>query len=193
MSYKKILPAVKKSLRFAKSEPDLLDLIVNTPFKYKLEVTQLSLGIISMFLLDKANGSIDRAALSNSVLAEVAWQRSYNKLRNLKIPTDNNKDNVIVQTIMTAKPHSTTDWSNLYTPSINEEEARFLQADSGIGFSAVYPLIKKGCGAIIYSYYQYQEDLDDDQYNFMNEYSEIVSEALVSASKQYTNGKLTHL
>lgn len=161
----------------AKNNKELYKLIVNTPFVYKLAVTKLSLGIMVLLLVNKKQDTIDRIALSDNELAEATKAISAKPFEDIKIPLDN-KENIISRVIKTGKPHSTVDWRFLFIPELTAQEARFNQAAGGIGFSAVFPLKARDGGALIYSYYQYQEDIGKEQYDFMKKYTKVVNSSL---------------
>jgi len=52
------------------------------------------------------------------------------------------------------------------------------QANSGIAYSVAYPLLPPAAGVLMFFYYQYQEDIDEPQYKFMEQYVRLVSQTL---------------
>ncbi|HSE60836.1 MAG TPA: hypothetical protein VLA88_00920 [Candidatus Saccharimonadales bacterium] len=164
------------------TKSELVRTIVDAPFAYPIEAAQLYLGIMVLLLVDKKTGLIDRVALSNTELAKGTTDISVKKFEDIKIPVDH-PENVIAQAIRTGDPKGTADWQYLFTPVLSAEEARFNQAAGAIAFSAVYPLVGvvEG-GALIFSYYQYPENIGHDQRKFMAAYSRVVAERLASFS-----------
>lgn len=161
----------------ANNDKELFKAIVNAPFMYKLEVTELSLGIIVLLLVNKQDKTIDRIALSDNELAEGSKQMSAKKFEEIKIPISYHQ-NIIAKSIKSNKYSSTTDWYFLFTPELSREEARFNQAGGGIGFSAVFPFKARDGGALIFSYYQYQDDMGSAQYDFMKKYTKLAASLL---------------
>jgi hypothetical protein len=165
------------------SDKDLYENIVNAPFKYKVDMAMIFLGIIVLLILDPETQTVDRIALSDTSHANAATYVSVKDFKSIHIPYAD-KENVIVKTIKTSKPHHTTDWVDLFVPVLNADEARLNQASSGIAISSVYPITGNGKkGALIYSYYQYPENIGKNQQNFMKKYSNIVSSSISRFSK----------
>lgn len=168
------------------SEADLYETIVNAPFttkEAKIEAAYLFLGIVVFLAVNKADGTIDRVALSQTELAKNTTTVSVKKFKDIKIPVDY-EDNIIAQAIRTGEHTETTDWKDLFAPALSAEEAQVNQASGGIAYSAVYPLTNfRDGGALIFSYYQYQEEIGDAQHLFMEQYSSMVSKALKRSVK----------
>lgn len=172
---------LRSILELANNLADLKQAIVNAPFQFKMETAFLFLGIIVLLLVDKEEGTINRVALSKTELAENTKNVSVKKFEEIKIPLGH-QENIIAKAIETGQPQETTNWKDLFTPALSEEQAKLNQASGGIAFSAVYPL--KGFpdgGAMIFSYYQYGSEIGQPQKRFMEEYSRIVSD--VSAKR----------
>lgn len=174
--------ALEKALAECSNSQDLYDCIVNAPFAYPVFAASLFLGIIVLLIVDKKGGTINRIALTNNVHAERAKRRSAKKFEDIQIPVDH-EENIISKAVQTGEPQFTVDWHYLFVPDLTPEQARFNQADSGIGFSAVYPirtglLRAKAKGALIFSYYQFPEKVGRDQRAFMRKYTEMVAHAL---------------
>lgn len=168
--------ALKDVLSAAKTESELHSAIVNAPFQYKLETTFLFLGIIVLLLVDKQEG-IKRITLSNTELADNTLRISAKRFEDIVIPLAH-PTNIIAKAIETGEPQGTSDWQYLFTPALSAEEARLNQAAGAISYSAVYPLKAGEGGALIFSYYQYPEHMEDLQRHFMEQYVAIVSERL---------------
>lgn len=176
---------IRSTLEGAKSQSELYHGVVNAPFFYKVETAFLFLGIIVLLIVDKETGLIDRVALSNTELAENTTTVSVKPFHDIKIPLDN-EDNIISKAIRTQEPQNTTDWETMFTPALTGEEARLNQASGGIAYSVVYPLktVKNG-GAMIFSYYQYPQEIGKQQQEFMENYSSLASEVL--STKKFKN------
>lgn len=159
----------------------MYEAIVNAPFDIKegkLEAAYLFLGIMVLLIVDKEAGTIDRVALSKTELAKNTTTVSVKEFKDIKIPVDYD-DNIIATAIKTGQHQETTDWKDLFAPELSAEEARVNQASGGIAYSAVYPLIGVGDGAaMIFSYYQYQNEIGDAQRLFMDKYTQIVADAI---------------
>jgi hypothetical protein len=177
MPCRSILKSVEKELKSYKDDGELFRKIVNCPLNFKLEVADLSLGIIVLLLVSRDKKTIDRIALSDNELAEGTKKMSAKKFEDIKIPVGFD-DNIIAKAISRGKPYSTTDWQYLFIPNLTPQEARFNQAGGSIGFSAVFPFKARQGGALIFSYYQYQENIGAAQYTFMEKYTKLVSDAL---------------
>lgn len=172
--------AIKKSIQSAKNQNEQNQLIVNTPFDYKLASALLFLGIIVLLEVDDDGTSIKRIALSNTELANNTTKVSVVPFSEIKIPL-NNKQNIISKTIRTQKCHDTIDWKFLFEPALTPEQARLNQASGGIAYSAVYPLKEVGKGAaLIFSYFQYPQEIGRAQHDFMEQYSNLVAGILRS-------------
>jgi len=162
----------------AKSPQELYQALVNAPFADPVKAAQLFLGIVVLLLANKKTGNIDRIALSNTLPAKGTVQMSVKRFEDIKIPLDY-RENIIAEAIHSGIPQQTTDWRNMFEPALTAEEARLNQAGGGIAFSAVYPLTGFGDGgAMIFSYFQYVENIDERQRSFMREYSQLASQYL---------------
>lgn len=165
-------------LRKFKTLADLHKQIVNAPFKYRIESTFLYLGIMVLLLENKETGSMDRIALSDTELARNTTKVSKVKFSDINISLSY-KDNLIIRAIDEQKPQKTDDWKDLFSPVLSKDHARINQASGGIASSFVYPLmLDKSKGVLIFSYYQYLNEISDLQDTFMKKYSQIVSSLL---------------
>ncbi len=182
MDYSKLATILNTRL----SKADLYEAIVNTPFatkEDKLQAAYLFLGIIVLLVVNKDEGTIDRIALSKTELAKNTTTVSVKDFKDIKIPVDY-KDNIIAQAIKTGQPRETTDWHDLFVPALSAKEAQVNQASGGIAYSAVYPLVDCPEGAaLIFSYYQYKEEIGNSQHWFMEQYSDLASKALKRSTK----------
>jgi hypothetical protein len=170
--------ALRNMLQNAETEEQLLKVIVNAPFVYKVETTLMSLGIIVLLLVNKSTGTIDRIAISDNELAKRTKHRSAKRFEDIKIPLGH-PDNIIAKAIADGVPQGTSDWQYMFVPELSPQDARFNQIEGGIGYSAVYPLVgARDGGAMIFSYFQYPERIHTVQEQFMQRYSELVTEFL---------------
>lgn len=169
---------LEKTLGSASKGSKLYQQIVNAPFKHTAWMTQLSLGIIVLLLVDKKTGQINRVALSETESAKGAVDYSVKEFKQIKIPLGY-EQNIIATAIRTGRPQQTADWQYLFTPDLTAEEARFNQAGAGIGCSCVYPFDDgNDGGALIFSYYQTPEHLTLYHEKFMTAYSAMTGRSL---------------
>jgi hypothetical protein len=171
------LQRVKRLLHAAQQDPELFEAIVNAPFHDKVRTTQLDLGIIVFLLVNKANGTIDRIALSDTEQAAGAVKMSEKPFKDIKIPV-NHRTNLIAHAITTGKYQCVSDWQYLFVPALSPRAARFNQAGAGIEFSCVIPLAARDGGALIFSFFQESRNIADKHYSFMQTYSKLVERAL---------------
>lgn len=166
-------------LSSAKNDKDLYQLIVNAPFKqYKIQTTFLFLGIIVLLMVDENDPNIiRRIALSKTDFAKRTLEVTVVPFEKIKIQL-NDDHNIISEAIRKNSMQDTTDWKYLFTPALSPENARINQANAGIAYSAVYPLNAQKGGALIYSFYQYKELIDDVQRDFMEKYTAFVDQQL---------------
>lgn len=166
---------LKKTLQSAKNNKQLQDLIVNAPFDFKVACAMLFLGIIVLLEVDEAGLNINRIALSSTELAQNTTEVSYVPFNKIQIPLLHS-ENIIATAMRTGQPQDTTDWKFLFEPALTPEQARLNQASGGIAYSAVYP-IKNGkrASALIFSYFQYEQNIGSLQQQFMSRYSELVT------------------
>jgi hypothetical protein len=168
-------------LSAAKNDKQLFDVIVNAPFKDKLQMTVMGLGIIVLLLVNKKTGTIDRLALSKNEQAEGTLNMSTKKFEEIKIPVGYTK-NIIAKAIQTGHQQSTTNWEYLFTPELTAEEARLNQAGGAIAYSVVQPLLgTRDGGALIFSFHQYPSEIGAQHHAFMKTYSNLVAESLRQA------------
>jgi hypothetical protein len=156
----------------------LFQTIVNSPFTQRMEMAHLSLGIIVLLLVDKADKQIHRVALSSTEMAAGTQHVSVKRFEDIKIPLKQ-PDNIIAEAIRKQEPQRTVDWQYLFTPALTADEARLNQAGGAIACSVVYPLHDVGDGAaMIFSYYQYPEHIGMLQETFMKCYSALAARHL---------------
>lgn len=171
--------ALQKRLTAAKNDVELFYAVVNVPFEVsKVAISYLSLGAIVLLLVNKQNGTIDRIAITDSEVAVRAKRLSTKRFEDIRIPVGYTK-NAIARAIQSNQHQIVSDWQYLFIPELTPIEARFNQADSGIGCSVVYPLTNaRDGGALIFSYFQYPSKITNEHHEFMRRYSEIVAGVL---------------
>ncbi len=183
-SEKMSLVLLKKSLLDCADYEELKQKIVDAPFDQRLAAAELFLGFMVLLIVDPKTGLIDRVTLSHTELAKNTTVFSYLPFEEIKIPLDHDV-NIIARAIRNDAPYDTTDWYFTFTPALTGHQARLNQASGGIAYTAIYPLHIPNKGALSFSYYQYAENIDELQVNFMKAYSKIVSEIMSSfISKQ---------
>lgn len=167
-----------RKLLSAASAAELPQEIVNAPFEHnRIEAAFLFLGIVVLLLVDPKKDTIDRIALSDTELASRTTKVSAVPFEEIRIPLKH-PENIIAKAIRTNEPQDTTDWKFLFEPALKPDQARINQASAGIAYSAVYPLQVPDGGALIFSYFQYQQAIGKQQQEFMENYSSLVSDAL---------------
>lgn len=171
---------VREILGAAKTPADLYKAVVDAPFHDLRQTVHLDLGIIVLLLANKAEGTIDRIALSDTEPAQGAVKMSEKPFNDIKIPLGHSS-NIIAQAIATNKPQSTHDWHLLFIPALSEEAARYNQAGAGIECSFVYPLAAKDGGALIFSFFQPASNINGDHSSFMETYSALAGSYLRGA------------
>lgn len=155
----------------------LFSKIVNTPFLNPVPTAFIFLGIVVLLQVDKISKTINRVALSETELARSTLDVSVVPFHDIQIPSDH-YENIIAHAIVSGEPQDTTDWKFLFEPALTPEEARINQANAGIAYSAVYPLSARNGGALIFSYYQYQQQIGLKQIEFMQTYTRLVNNSL---------------
>lgn len=173
------LENTSKILNAAKSDHELFETIVNAPFHDPTHTTLLGLGIVVLLLVNPRTQTIDRIALSKTGPARGAVRMSAKPFKDIRIPLDH-EGNVINRVIKTGQYEYTSDWQYLFAPELSPQEARFNQAGAGIECSFVYPLGARDGGALIYSYYEPSEKIQQSQKSFMTAYSRAVTDALTA-------------
>src|SRR5690606_24522075 len=148
-----------------------------TPFKEKLLVTDLDLGIVVFLLVNKKAQTIDRIALSNTALAKEAVKVSAKPFREISIPLYE-EDNVIAAAIKTGEPQITDDWQYLFTPVLSADEARRNQLSASIECSMIVPIKARDGAAMIFSFYQPIANITDDHRKFARDYAKLVQKYL---------------
>lgn len=173
---------LKRALEASKNDDELFHHIVDAPFEQIVEAAHMFLGIIVLRLVNKQTRTIDHMALSNTELAKDAKNVTVVPFKEIKIPLKT-RGNVIALAAKTGEPQDTADWRFLFHPVLDAEQSRINQASAGIAYSAVYPFQARDGGALIFSYYQYEEGVGDAQHEFMARYSQMVDACLKSQTK----------
>lgn len=177
--------SVTHSLDDAETTEQLYSAIVNTPFSDKLHATELSLGVVVLLLVNEAAGTLDRIALSDTEFASGAVSMSPKPFHEIKIPLSDTR-NLLNKAVRTNKHYITQDWADMFIPELTPEEARFNQAGAGIACSVIYPLVpfgdKASFGAMIFSYYEPAEMIQEEHHAFMRAYADTVAAKLGNLS-----------
>lgn len=173
--------SITHSLDESDSTTSLYSAIVNTPFTDKLRATEYGLGIAVLLLVNEANGTLDRVALSDTQRAKEAVEISAKPFHEILIPLDH-EENILIKAVQSMQPQFTEDWAPMFVPALSPEEARFNQAGAGIACSAIYPLItfenQKVIGAMIFSYFEPIPSLTEVHKSFMKLYADTVAAKL---------------
>lgn len=158
------------------SDSELFELIVNAPFEqYDVQTTFLFLGDIVLLLVDAPTGTIQYIARSKAM--DAAMKPAITHYRPISIDEPHN---AVARAIRTGTMQDTTDWESLIAASPSKA-IRSKQADAGITYSAVCPLTARNGGALIFSFYQHGDLLDEIkeiQKDFMQKYCRYVDERL---------------
>jgi hypothetical protein len=154
--------------------------IVNAPFKNTVDMGLLFLGFIVIYIVDSQTNEIQLKASSSTEEYELAVEKFDFEPKSYHLNFDKDKHNTIVQAIATGKPQSTGDWVTLNRGETPPHVVRINQANSGIACSIIYPFDSVIKGALMYNYYQYQEQIGSPQQAFMERYTELVSTYLGS-------------
>lgn len=168
---------LEKTLANYRSESDLNNRIVNSPFYDILLATNIDLGIIVLLKINPETETIDRMALSETELAEKAVKVSSKQFSDIKIPISYHQ-NLISSVIKSKKYKMTEDWASLFSPALTPNQARLNQTNAGIECSIVHPLSEGDGGALIFSFYQTQASINSEHIDFVTRYSKIVDKAL---------------
>jgi hypothetical protein len=172
--YKKL----ESALANCRSEKQLYEAIVNTPFIEKHRTTAFGLGFLSLVLVDKKAGTINRISISNTDTAKGAINITVVPFEKLIVPVGY-KGNIVAEAIRVGRPQQTSDWKTLLVPVLKPEEARLNQAGAGIAASFVYPLVGyRDGGAIIFQYFVPIDRVGREQHEFMFRYTKLVSRIL---------------
>jgi len=166
---------LEASFKSAKTSEDRYAAIANSPFSTPHQTALLFLGIIVLLVVNEQDKTIDRVALSDTSHADATKAVSAKRFEDIRIPL-NARGNLIAQVIQSQRPAGTADWAGLFTPELTPEQARINQANSGIGYSMVHPVTGSSRrGALIFSYFMYPENITQQQHDFMEHYTRLVS------------------
>ncbi len=168
---------LQQVLSAARDSADLYQRIVDAPFEQRVEAAYMFLGIVVFLRVNKETDTIDRIALSDTGLAKKTLSVSAVPFHKIKIPL-NARQNAIVRAIKSGLAQDTTDWRTLFIPVLKPKFARINQASAGIAYSAVHPLQTGEGGALIFSYFQYPQEINKLQLEFMEGYTRLVEKSL---------------
>jgi hypothetical protein len=128
--------------------------------------------------VDEASGDIQLKAASGTEEYRLAVEHYNFDLTKFQLRFDTDKNNTIVQAIVSGKPQGTDDWLTLSRQNKSAKAVRFNQANSGIAYTMIHPFTGQLRGAMMYNFYQYAEDITDEQRSFMERYTQLVSTRL---------------
>lgn len=154
----------------------LYEAVANAPFESAVEMAFIFLGFICFYLVDEDQQQIYLAGVSdNDFYHESVSGYNFDPAL-FRIQLDDPK-NLIARSIRQNGEVRTEDWEDLSRPEAKDGAARINQATAGIGYSIIRPLTGKNRGAVMFSYYQYQDHDDTQSCDFMERYTKLVSEA----------------
>jgi hypothetical protein len=169
---------LEASLKSAKTTAARYAAVVNGPFSTPHQTALLFLGIIVLLIVNEQDQTIDRVALSDTTHADATKVVSAKRFEDIRIPL-HTTDNLIAEAIASQQPTGTADWEHLFTPELTPEQAHINQANSGIGYSMVWPVNGDTVrGALIFSYFTYPENITQQQHDFMERYAQLVGSYL---------------
>lgn len=157
------------------SESNKYKVIVEAPFGNTINMAFLFLGFICLYLVDEGKGEIQLMAASGTEQYRLAVEQYNFKPSEFHLRFAIDKNNTIVQAIVNGRPQDTTDWVTLSRKHKSAEAVRLNQANSGIAYTAIYPLSSSVRGAMMYNFYQYPDEIDGKQRGFMEKYTDLVS------------------
>jgi hypothetical protein len=162
-----------------KADPaDAHSAIVNVPFNNELDMALLFLGFICIFVVEEKLDRICLKAASDTEQYHLAIDHFKFDPSKYHLYFDKNKDNSIVRAILSNEPQNTTDWNTLNRGKTPSDTVRLNQANSGIAYSVIRPFRSKIRGALLFNFYQYPEQIGQQQENFMERYTELASKYL---------------
>jgi hypothetical protein len=169
--------ALESKLKSAKSQRGLYRQIANAPFEYEVDMAFLFLGFICFFITDKPGKFIKLAGASDTEHFKMSVQGYNFNPADYKLSLKEDSDNDITKAILTGRPQSNIDWGKLSRRESDPAQARLNQANSGIAFSEVFPL-EAHRGALMFCFFQYQENIGSEQREFMERYTKLVDASL---------------
>lgn len=174
------LTTAYKALEAAVSSPlslkNFAKAVVDEPFKNApLVMAELFMGFMCLYVLDENGKDLRLLAASDTEYYELGVKDYPAFDPNNFVLSMDDTDNDIVRTVISGKPDHTDDWSSVQRAGAATETVRLNQASSGIAIVYNYPLTSKKRGVMMYNYFQYADGIGDDQTDFMQRYTEIVS------------------
>ena len=150
-------------------------MIVDAPFENKVGMAFLFLGFICLYIVDEHKREIQLMTASGTEEYSRAVEQYNFKPANFHLDFVADKDNTIVQAIVTGEPRDTDDWVTVSRQNKSPEAVRLNQANSGIAYTAIYPFSSPLKGGLMYNFYQYPDKIDSTQRDFMKKYTSLVS------------------
>ena len=153
--------------------------VVNAPFADKLGMAWIFLGFICLFLQNHDDELIHLMAASDTDYYRLSVEQYNFDLSAYALDPITDSKNTIVRAIASGDQQQTIDWVTMQREQANPEAVRLNQANSGIAYSAVYPLRAKTVrGALLFNFYQYRDRLGEASTLFMLRYTDLVSKFL---------------
>jgi len=166
----------------AASPKSIYKVIVEAPFKDKVNMAFLFLGFICLYIVDEEEKQIQLKAASGTEEYRLAVEWYNFKPADFHLDFDTDKNNTIVKAIASGKPQETDDWVTVSRQHSSPEVVRLNQANSGIAYTAIQPFSHAVRGALMYNFYQYPDKIDGEQRTFMRKYTDLVSSLLSQAA-----------
>jgi hypothetical protein len=166
---------LRRQLESSKNQSQFNKRVANEVFKQKLGTAYLFLGFITFYVVDDEQ-TVRLAAVSDTEHYRLAVRGYEFEPSEFRLSLKDDHSNDIVKSIVDNKTIHTTDWGSLRRRGADIKQTRLNQANSGIAYSALYPLKTASGGALLFCYYQYQENIGEEQRLFMSEYSRLVSD-----------------
>jgi hypothetical protein len=162
----------------AATSGNIYEVVVSAPFANGRDMVFLFLGFICLYIVDEKTDRIQLVAVSGTEEYRLSVEHMDFKPEDYTLRFDKNKNNTIVQAVASGKPKHTLDWATLNRGQTPTAAVRLNQANSGIAYTAIHPLLGPTKGALMYNYYQYPDGIGDAQEAFMKRYTKLVSRYL---------------
>lgn len=166
---------LRLSLDAAQTPDALAEAVANAPFEFAVEMAFIFLGFISFFLVDEERQEISLPGVSDNEFYHDSIKGYSFDPALFRVKLDDPR-NAIARSIRENKEIRTEDWEEIRRPEAKDGVARINQASAGIGYSVIRPLTGAVRGAIMFNYYQYQDDNSAEADDFMEHYTQLVSE-----------------
>jgi signal transduction histidine kinase len=149
-----------------------------------LELGFLNIGyrIVVLALVDNEKQILKRISMSQTPMAEAVMGTGKMAFDEIDIPLSA-EENFCIKTYFDRQIRVTSDWKDILTPPMAEEESRRLQQVSGIKNSLILPVVEKDkcIGIIIFSLDKDASDISDEEKDLLQSFTEIVGLAIHDA------------